>query len=193
MYTEPHNFDDQPLEQTAKPVAVQKPLYHQEMLLPLALLPLACISWNQLQDTLPPKAVVHVCPGERIRMVRVSQITTPSGKKPYRAVLVVRQDDTVAVKTTRHQGEFRLSAEQKNDLRDALDVIRDYRKHMFHRLPRRVHPSDDGGIDFYIEIQDGKHSLRWSNTQYERPPAVPSLFDVLEVYQYLLSPKSDDE
>ena len=50
------------------------------------------------------------------------------------------------------------------------DVIRDYRKHMFHRLPRRGASNDDGGIDFYIEIQDGKHSLRWSNTQYERPP-----------------------
>ena len=45
-------------------------------------------------------------------------------------------------------------------------------------------------------------AARWFNLQhlgaevfgYALPPStVPSLFDVLEVYQYLLSPKSDDE
>ena len=162
------------------------------MLLPTVLLSLACVSFSQLADTTPPEQAVRVCPGERIRMVRISQLKTPSGKQPYRAVLVVRKDDTVAVRTSRHQGEFKLNATQKTDLVEALASLMDYRKHLFHRRQRPVHPSDHDGIDFYIEVQDGKSTLRWTNTVYEQPPAPPPLFDVLEVYQYLLKPKTDE-
>lgn len=162
------------------------------MLTPSVVLPLACVAWSAIQESTPPEKVAHVCPGERIRMVRVSQIQTGSSTTTYRAVLVVRQDDTVEVKTSRHQGQFKLNPAQKQDLEEALASLPFMRKKLLHRRPRPLFPSRHGGIDFYIDVHSGKYSLRWTNTLYEQPDVIPPLFDVLEVYQYLLRPKSDE-
>lgn len=162
------------------------------MLAPSIVIPLACVAWSAIQETTPPDKVVQACPGERIRMVRVSQNRSERGSQTYRAVLVVRQDDTVEVKTTRHQGQLKLNPAQKLDLEEALASFLTFRKKLLRRRPQPMFPSREGGIDFYIDVRSGNGSLRWTNTLYEQPDSIPPLFDVLEVYQYLLRPKSDD-
>lgn len=158
----------------------------------VALAALSCIPWNKVSDKAPAEKIVHICPGEIARMVRFSYW---ENNLPYRALLVVRADHTVAVQTSTHKNQFTLNDAQKEDLRDALESFPDFYKLLIKEpyKPKKL-PSQEGGIDFYVELRRGKRLFRWSNTRFlfaNGYGGVP-LFSALEVYQYLLQPSRQE-
>lgn len=152
---------------------------------------LACVPWSQMTEAVPPEKAVRLCPGELARMLRFSYWTIDEHRLPYRALLVVRSDHTVAVQTSTHKNQFTLNKAQQEDLRDALDCFPGFYKMLVQKpyKPAKL-PSEEGGIDFYVELRSGKRSYRWSNTKYlfEQGYGGVPIFSNLEVWQYLLQP-----
>lgn len=130
-----------------------------------------------------PTQAMKLQPGELLRMYKRSK-RDPSA--PYRALLIVRKDNSVTLRSLKHATRVELTAAQRSDLDEAITGF-DLRA--FRKTPRsdRVPPSEAGDVDYFLIFRRANRLVQWSNTQFDFPRPDP-IFDCLEVYEYLARP-----
>ena len=130
-----------------------------------------------------PTQAMQLQSDESLRMFKRSQ-RDPSA--PYRALLIVRKDNSVTLRSLRHAARFTLNEAQRTDLDEA---IAGFDLRAFRKTPRanRKPPSEQGDVDYFVVFRRRGSIVRWSNTQFDFPRPDP-IFDCLEVYEYLARP-----
>jgi len=136
-----------------------------------------------LPSDLTPTQAMQLQPAELLRLYKRSK---RDPQAPYRALLIVRRDGRVTLRSLKHAARFELSAAQRSDLDDA---IQGFDLRAFRKTPRKSPrpPSEEGDVDYFLSFRRGAGLVRWSNTQFDFPRPDP-IFDCLEVYEYLARP-----
>ena len=139
---------------------------------------------HQLPSVIKPGAAIKLQKNDVVRMFKTGGHTVEGN---YRALIAVRTDGTVIVKTNKWTRELRLDAEQKKDLKDELKRI-DYKKLTASINTSGIGPSAADGIDLYISYRKDGKVYKWDNVRYRLPGAI-LLFDMLDEFQRLATPK----
>lgn len=158
-------------------------LFLRALLIQAQLALLAVDPAGPLPADFSPAQAMTLQPDELLRMYKRSQ-RDPSA--PYRALLIVRKDNSVRLRSRVHAARFELSDSQRSDLDEA---IRGFDLRTFRKTPRRDRrpPSETGDVDYFLIFRRGRSLVRWSSTQFDFPRPDP-IFDCLEVYEYLARP-----